>query len=1037
MGPNQIGAAGRGIGWSFRDLICVKWDVGWLVPGLGSRFSSDDGIGGSDMAGRRLKAMAQVAKDDSDVDAGVQGGGESEELELRLSLGRWGWGGSSSMRSGRRCWLSRCDLTVGSSSSSEVLASGSRREEDSGEAFSGTMEDAALGDSGLFLTDRSDSDALERDAQHKRAKVLGPEDDAYNIASSSVASETAVLPVMEYQMVIDYFNPIPNASELRYPNSGSHYDGDGSGTSGIDDDYNRMDLTEDLLLLVFSFLSQKDLCKAGATCKQWQVASMHEEFWRCLNFEDTQISQANFETICHRYPNAREVNLFGVPDSDMLVMEAMIALRGLETLCLGKGQLGDGFFNALTDCHRLNSLSIYDTFLGNGFQEISLHHDKLRKLSIVKCRVLRVSIRCPQLKVLTLRRTNMAHALLNCPQLHELDLSSCHKLSDAGIRSAATSCPLLASLDLAFCSCVTDETLREIALSCPSLCVLDASYCPSISLESVRLPLLIDLKLHNCEGITSASISAISHSRILEALQLDNCSLLTSVSLDLPHLQTISLVHCRKFLDLNLRSPVLSYVKVSNCSLLQRINIVSNALQKLVLQKQESLANLSLQCKNLQEVDLSDCESLVNSVCEVFSNGGGCPRLKLLVLDNCESLTTVSLNNNSLLSLSLVGCRAMNVLDLSCPNLLEINLDGCDHLEYASFSPVGLETLNLGICPKLLILQIEAPKMTVLELKGCGVLSQASINCPFLISLDASFCREFLDDSLSRTAASCPQIHSLVLSSCVSIGFDGLSSLHWLQHLTLLDLSYTFLMNLQPVFDTCTQLVILKLSACKYLTDCSLDALYNYGALPTLRELDLSYSSIGQSAISDLLASCTNLVNVNLNGCVYMHQLVWDLSGFHSSGTLVDIASSNLIPLTKDYQTFRSEHRLEVLNCTGCPYIKKVIFPSMACCLHLAKLNLNLSTNLKEVDLACTNLNSLNLSHCSSLEILKLDCPRLTNLQLSGCTILAEEVVAAAISRCCLLETLNVHSCAKIHADLISFRMLCPSLKRIQSNLSA
>lgn len=59
-------------------------------------------------------------------------------------------------------------------------------------------------------------------------------------------------------------------------------------------------------------------------------------------------------------------------------------------------------------------------------------------------------------------------------------------------------------------------------------------------------------------------------------------------------------------------------------------------MQKLVLQKQESLATLSLQCHNLQEVDLSDCESLMNSVCEVFSDGGGCPMLRSLVLDNCE-----------------------------------------------------------------------------------------------------------------------------------------------------------------------------------------------------------------------------------------------------------------------------------------------------------------------------------------------------------------------------------------------------------------
>jgi hypothetical protein len=55
-----------------------------------------------------------------------------------------------------------------------------------------------------------------------------------------------------------------------------------------------------------------------------------------------------------------------------------------------------------------------------------------------------------------------------------------------------------------------------------------------------------------------------------------------------------------------------------------------------VLQKQESLSSLYLQCHNLTEVDLSDCESLTNEICEVFSDGGGCPMLRSLILDNCE-----------------------------------------------------------------------------------------------------------------------------------------------------------------------------------------------------------------------------------------------------------------------------------------------------------------------------------------------------------------------------------------------------------------
>ncbi|GKD80427.1 F-box family protein, partial [Tanacetum coccineum] len=164
-------------------------------------------------------------------------------------------------------------------------------------------------------------------------------------------------------------------------------------------------------------------------------------------------------------------------------------------------------------------------------------------------------------------------------------------------------------------------------------------------------------------------------------------------------------------------------------------------------------------------------------------------------------LTAVGFNSNSLTSLSLAGCRAITSLELTCPYLEQVSLDGCDHLENATFCPVGLQSLNLGICPKLNTLNIDAPSMVLLELKGCGVLSQAVINCPLLNSLDASFCSQLKDDFLSVTTASCPLIESLILMSCPSIGSDGLISLRWLPHLTSLDLSYTFLLDLQPVFD--------------------------------------------------------------------------------------------------------------------------------------------------------------------------------------------------------------------------------------------
>uniref|UniRef100_A0A5B6YK04 Putative F-box/LRR-repeat protein 15 n=1 Tax=Davidia involucrata TaxID=16924 RepID=A0A5B6YK04_DAVIN len=894
-----------------------------------------------------------------------------------------------------------------------------------------------------------DREKCDRNSCNKRPKVhsFSLDWDCHFAAATSSDTDSYTLHGKDYSFnlgscktEIHYLSPMLNDGDDENPLdfSSRSDDGVGCGTPKTENLELRMDLSDDLLHMVFSFLDHINLCRAARVCRQWRAASVHEDFWRFLNFESRNISVQQFEDMCRRYPNATEVNIYGTPAIHSLVMKAVSSLRNLEALNLGRGQLGETFFQALTDCHMLKSLVVNDATLGNGIQEIPIYHDRLCHLQIVKCRVLRISVRCPQLETLSLKRSSMAHAVLNCPILHDLDIASCHKLSDAAIRSAATSCPLLESLDMSNCSCVSDETLREIALTCNNLHILNGSYCPNISLESVRLPMLTVLKLHSCEGITSASMAAISHSYMLEVLELDDCSLLASVSLDLPRLQNIRLVHCRKFVDLNLRSIMLSSITVSNCPSLQRINITSNSLQKLVLQKQESLTMLALQCQSLQEVDLTDCESLTNSICEVFTDGGGCPILKSLVLDNCESLTAVGFCSTSLVSLSLAGCRAITSLEFTCPYLEQVSLDGCDHLERASFCPVGLQSLNLGICPKLNVLHIEAPRMVLLELKGCGVLSEAYINCPLLTSLDASFCSQLKDDCLSATTASCPLIESLILMSCPSIGSDGLLSLRWLPHLTLLDLSYTFLMNLQPVFDSCLRLKVLKLQACKYLTDSSLEALYKEGALPALCELDLSYGTLCQSAIEELLACCTHLTHLSLNGCVNMHDLNWGFSGDQLSELPGIYGSSDLSSQDDAHLTIEQPNRLlQNLNCVGCPNIKKVLIPPVARCFHLSSLNLSLSANLKEVDVACFNLCFLNLSNCCSLEILKLECPRLTSLFLQSCNI-DEEVVEAAVSQCNMLETLDVRFCPKIcSVSMGRLRSACPSLKRIFSSLSS
>ena len=41
---------------------------------------------------------------------------------------------------------------------------------------------------------------------------------------------------------------------------------------------------------VFSFLNSIDLCRSAMVCRQWRVASAHEDFWKVFNFQNMRIS---------------------------------------------------------------------------------------------------------------------------------------------------------------------------------------------------------------------------------------------------------------------------------------------------------------------------------------------------------------------------------------------------------------------------------------------------------------------------------------------------------------------------------------------------------------------------------------------------------------------------------------------------------------------------------------------------------------------------------------------------------------------------
>ncbi|WIA32287.1 hypothetical protein OEZ86_003133 [Tetradesmus obliquus] len=221
--------------------------------------------------------------------------------------------------------------------------------------------------------------------------------------------------------------------------------------------------------------------------------------------------------------------------------------------------------------------------------------------------------------------------------------------------------------------------------------------------------------------------------------------------------------------------------------------------------------------------------------------GGGVPALRVLRVEGCDGLRRLSLKHSRLQTLCVSGCRSLGQLVVSAPSLAALELDEVADLAAVSLQQVGLPSLSLGGCSGLTGLELSSSSLHKLDLRGCGQLTQLLLDCPGLHSMDATFCSELGDAGVASAVANAPPLTQLVLSVCCQVGSSGLQALSALSTLQELDLSYTEVSDLRPVFASCPQLRTLSLSSCGSLAADALAPLLAAGspALPQLASLDV------------------------------------------------------------------------------------------------------------------------------------------------------------------------------------------------------
>ena len=120
------------------------------------------------------------------------------------------------------------------------------------------------------------------------------------------------------------------------------------------------------------------------------------------------------------------------------------------------------------------------------------------------------------------------------------------------------------------------------------------------------------------------------------------------------------------------------------------------------------------------------------------------------------------------------------------------------------------QALNVHSCCLLMLLTAGKLRMLFLESRFiCDCFNWLYILILALFFISHS---ELDDQFLEAATTACPLIQSLILACCPLIGPSGLSTLEKLSNLTTLDLSYTFLTDLTPIYKSCMKLKVCLLS---------------------------------------------------------------------------------------------------------------------------------------------------------------------------------------------------------------------------------
>lgn len=250
---------------------------------------------------------------------------------------------------------------------------------------------------------------------------------------------------------------------------------------------NNIALDKRCVLQVFKYLLPKDLFVCSLVCKTWAQCSIDPSLWKRMNFTEKHISSEHLKGIVRRQPEILilswcQINKYQLP---WLIHR----LTNLKELSLVSVNVKSVISLRSCYCAQLQTLDL--SYVAN-FNDLALreildpNNDSRRAITDEK-------IRFRNLKSLKLAGTDitdiaMRYVTQYLPNLSQLNLSSCPRITDAGIAQLTTK-PAntiinLISLDLSHSKLVTESSLDHLS-KCENLIRLDLRHSAQVSTQAL------------------------------------------------------------------------------------------------------------------------------------------------------------------------------------------------------------------------------------------------------------------------------------------------------------------------------------------------------------------------------------------------------------------------------------------------------------------------------------------------------------------------------------------------------------------------